>query len=199
LAPYLGASWAEPEPSLTKDGVDRTTSGGPGLWPDRLVFAPKWSVDHFSLAMSADQRDGSSCAKYAQKGCPDMTNIETSDKGTAVTEQGAQVASEKTSVKKGAAKARKNAKSIKPKKGAGTDRGAKRRRKIATSRARGKGARILEMIGRPQGATLGEIMKATGWQAHSVRGFLSTAARKRHLKIESSKSETGGSTYRIVK
>ena len=128
-----------------------------------------------------------------------MTNVETSDKGAAVTEQGAQTAAEKTSAKKGQAKARKNAKSIKPKKGAGTNRGAQHRRDVATSRARGKGARILEMIGRTQGATLGEIMKATGWQAHSVRGFLSTAARKRHVKIESSKSDAGDRTYRIVK
>ena len=199
LAPYLGGSWAEPEPSLTNDGVGSNNVRRPRFVADRLVFAPNWSVDHFSLAIVGDQRDGSSCAKCAQKGCPDMTNIETSDKGATVTEQGAQVASKKTAAKKGAAKARKNAKSVKPEKGVGTNRGAQHRRKVATSRARGKGARILEMIGRPQGATLGEIMKATGWQAHSVRGFLSTAASKHHVQIESSKSETGGRTYRIVK
>jgi hypothetical protein len=39
-------------------------------------------------------------------------------------------------------------------------------------------------------------MKATGWQAHSVRGFLSTA-RKNGLKIESAKSEKGGRIYRV--
>jgi hypothetical protein len=33
------------------------------------------------------------------------------------------------------------------------------------------------MIGRPKGATLAEIQKATDWEAHSVRGFLSTAAK----------------------
>ena len=57
------------------------------------------------------------------------------------------------------------------------------------------GAKILELIGRPKGATSAEIMKAADWQAHSVRGFLSTAAKKRGLKIESTKSEAGDRVY----
>jgi hypothetical protein len=52
------------------------------------------------------------------------------------------------------------------------------------------------MIARAKGATLAEIMNATAWKAHSVRGFLSTAAKKRGLKIESSKNETGDRVYR---
>jgi hypothetical protein len=55
------------------------------------------------------------------------------------------------------------------------------------------------MIGRAKGAILAEIMKATDWQAHSVRGFISTAATKRGIKIESSKNETGDRVYRIAK
>jgi hypothetical protein len=57
----------------------------------------------------------------------------------------------------------------------------------------------LELIGRPKGATLAEIMKATKWQAHSVRGFLSTAAKKQRLKIESAKNEAGDRAYKIAK
>ena len=39
------------------------------------------------------------------------------------------------------------------------------------SAGRGKGAKILELLRRKDGATLGDLTKATGWQPHSVRGF----------------------------
>jgi hypothetical protein len=44
-----------------------------------------------------------------------------------------------------------------------------------------------------------DSMKATEWQAHSVRGFLSTAAKKHGLKIESTKNEAGDRVYQIAK
>ena len=72
-------------------------------------------------------------------------------------------------------------------------------KETSTPRAESKGAKILELIGRPKGATLAEIMKATDWQAHSVRGFLSTAAKKHGLKIESAKNEAGERVYQIAK
>ena len=59
-----------------------------------------------------------------------------------------------------------------------------------------KGGTILEMIGRAKGATLGEIMEATGWQAHSVRGFISTAGKQHGVKIDSSKDDAGDRVYR---
>ena len=46
---------------------------------------------------------------------------------------------------------------------------------------------------------LAEIMKATDWQAHSVRGFISTVGKKHDLKIESSKNEAGERVYRTAK
>jgi len=82
-----------------------------------------------------------------------MTNAEPNDKGATATEQDAKVTSGKTSTKRGAAKARKMAKAARPKKGVRAKRRAKRQT---------KGGRILDMIKRPQGATLAEIMKATG-------------------------------------
>jgi len=46
---------------------------------------------------------------------------------------------------------------------------------------------------------LAEIMKATGWQPHTVRGFISTLGSKGGEKIESSKNAAGGRTYKIGK
>jgi hypothetical protein len=76
---------------------------------------------------------------------------------------------------------------------------AARAKQAAAPRAQSKGAQILALIGRPKGATLAEIRKTTGWQAHSVRGFLSSAAKKHNLQIESMKNEGGDREYHIQK
>ena len=142
-----------------------------------------------------------------------MTNAEATitENAATVAEQGAHVAPEKasskkgTTQKKGAPKSQKAAKGGKakasPKKEAKTGKEAKpaHGKDASTPRAESKGAKILELIGRPKGASLAEIMKATGWQAHSVRGFLSTAAKKHSLKIESTKTEAGDRVYQIKK
>jgi hypothetical protein len=61
-----------------------------------------------------------------------------------------------------------------------------------------KTAEVLEMIKRPKGATLAEIMKFTGWQPHSVRGFVSgTLGKKMGLTVESAKREDGERVYSI--
>jgi hypothetical protein len=65
-------------------------------------------------------------------------------------------------------------------------------------RAESKGAKILALIGRNCGATLTELMAATAWQPHSVRGFLSTAGKKPGIRIDSSKNEAGERTYKIA-
>ena len=61
-----------------------------------------------------------------------------------------------------------------------------------------KKAIVLELLRRAEGTTLAEIMSATGWQAHSVRGFLSGAlGKKMGLSVESVKTPEGARAYRL--
>ena len=61
-----------------------------------------------------------------------------------------------------------------------------------------KKAAVLALLRRPVGATLAEIMEATGWQPHSVRGFLSGAVGKRMgLTVASAKREDGERVYQL--
>jgi hypothetical protein len=62
-----------------------------------------------------------------------------------------------------------------------------------------KGAQLLALIGREQGASLAELRQASGWQAHSLRGFISTAGKKHNVKIASSKNEGGDRVYNILR
>jgi hypothetical protein len=65
--------------------------------------------------------------------------------------------------------------------------------------SRSKKAEVIAMMKRARGATLEEIIETTGWQRHTVRGFVSILGRKGREKIESSKNAAGARTYRIVK
>ena len=61
-----------------------------------------------------------------------------------------------------------------------------------------KKAIVLDMLKRPDGATLTDIMAATFWQKHSVRGFISTICKKMGLTVDSIKNEAGDRVYRIA-
>jgi hypothetical protein len=63
-----------------------------------------------------------------------------------------------------------------------------------------KTATVLALLQRAKGATLAEIMEATSWQAHSVRGFISgTLGKKMGLKVESTKRDDGIRVYTVGK
>ena len=142
-----------------------------------------------------------------------MTNAEATitENAATVAEHGGHVAPEKASSKKcatqkkvapkGQKAAKGKAPAAAPKKEAKAGKKAKpaHAKEASTPRGESKGAKILELIGRPKGVTLAEIMRVTAWQAHSVRGFLSTAAKKHSLKIESTKTEAGDRVYQIKK
>jgi hypothetical protein len=62
-----------------------------------------------------------------------------------------------------------------------------------------KQSRVIAMLQTPAGATIAAMMKATGWQPHSVRGFLAGLVRKRlGLKL-TSKTVAGTRVYQITR
>ena len=66
------------------------------------------------------------------------------------------------------------------------------------TRAHSKQMRVLGLLSRPSGATIAGIMQSTGWQPHSVRGFLAAVVRKKlGLKLVSEKTD-GARVYRIA-
>jgi hypothetical protein len=70
--------------------------------------------------------------------------------------------------------------------------------KAKSTREGSKTATVVELMKREGGVTLKTIMEATGWQAHSVRGFISgTLTKKMGLAVVSTKSEGGERTYTI--
>ena len=54
------------------------------------------------------------------------------------------------------------------------------------------------MMNRAKGATLPEMIKATGWQPHTVRGFVSILRSQGGEKIESSKNAAGERGRRVL-
>jgi hypothetical protein len=86
----------------------------------------------------------------------------------------------------------------KPGKKASSAKKAPKSVKTAGSRDGSKAAKVLDLLKRPGGATSKELIKATGWQPHSVRGFLSgTVGKKLGLAVVSTKGEDGERTYSI--
>jgi hypothetical protein len=69
--------------------------------------------------------------------------------------------------------------------------------KIKKADSESKQARVVALLASPEGATIAAMMKDTGWQQHSVRGFLAGVVRKKlKLKLHSKKID-GTRVYRI--
>lgn len=68
----------------------------------------------------------------------------------------------------------------------------------ALGQAPSKCDQVLKLLRRNKGASLAELQEVTGWQAHSVRGFLSGTVKKRMgLSLSSVKSDKGERRYMI--
>jgi len=73
-----------------------------------------------------------------------------------------------------------------------------RRSDHATSKS-SKQQLCLELLSRPDGASVAELRAATGWQVHSVRGFLSGTVRKKlGLTLSSERVGDGPRRYRVA-
>ena len=71
--------------------------------------------------------------------------------------------------------------------------------KAPRTRDNSKQADVIRMLQRPEGATIGQICTATGWQAHTVRGTFAGAFKKKlGLTIVSDKPQGGERVYRIA-
>jgi hypothetical protein len=150
------------------------------------------------------------------------TEATTTTETAAVAQQGAQVAPEKAASKKaacqkkgapkankGAKKATKQAKAA-PKKQAKEKATSKKAANAPAAKTESKPASegrdgskksiVLGLLRRKDGATLAEIAKATDWQNHSIRGFISgNLTKKMGLTVESTKNAAGERTYRVAK
>jgi hypothetical protein len=73
------------------------------------------------------------------------------------------------------------------------------RKQASAAKPKTKLARLETLLRRPDGATIEQISKSLDWQAHSVRGAMSGALKKKQgLTIASEKADGGRRVYRIT-
>jgi hypothetical protein len=90
------------------------------------------------------------------------------------------------------------AKAKSAKKGTPAKKAPKGAKKAKGSRDGSKAGKILDLLKRPGGVTAKELQKVSGWQPHSIRGFLSgTVGKKMGLTVISTKGEDGERSYSV--
>jgi nucleoid-associated protein YgaU len=169
-------------------------AAAPGLLDGRLSPAD-FRVELHDLGSAPVQ------ATAAPQGTPEAQDEATAGQEPQPPAEPAQ-ATEAPAASKRKAKARaKAAKSAKPAKAASDDK--------PTPRTGTKQAKLIELLKRPEGATVDHIAAATGWQKHTIRGAISGALKKKlGLKVEATRTREVGpnktgakgsaTVYRIV-
>jgi hypothetical protein len=169
--------------------------------PEAITIPSPFATLSNCLAIQSELSDGCRDAVITARKGETMTSIteqtetaQSAGNATAKSTKKARVGARPANV---ASKKGKTGKKATPAKK--TPKGAKQA-KGATPAARdgSKAAKILDLLKRPGGVTSKELQKASGWQPHSVRGFLSgTVGKKMGLTVTSTKSEDGERTYSV--
>lgn len=201
-------------PPVLGTGEVRVTSAGKTL-PLRPGFAPECRLNH-PVTQAKHTTVRSSSARTSETALiPDKSSRPTTNKPAsgAPTAQSAGAESlpggkrgRQEKAKPAPAKPRavkKAAVEAQPKPGKPGDR--KTRRGQSSPKVKSRAARevskketVLALLRGQHGATLQELMQATGWQSHSVRGFLSGTVRKKMaLKLKSRKRDNGERVYSV--
>jgi len=143
-----------------------------------------------------NRKKGESQMTTEETGTAQATNGEQpkATKKARVAKQGANVARVKGKAAKKASRGKKAPKTAPKPKATRPAKAAKEK----GARESSKTAKVLDLLKRPGGVTAKELMKATGWQPHSVRGFLSgTIGKKMGLTVTSTKGEDGERSYSV--
>lgn len=74
----------------------------------------------------------------------------------------------------------------------------KKHTKPRKTKASTKSHEIVNLLSRPNGASIAELVKATSWQAHSVRGFMAGTLKKKGVVVSSTREDKKDRRYRIL-